>query len=59
MGGESQVTVTFREQNGITTVTTQMKFASKEARDGALATGMTDGMEQGYQLLEGLLAEQR
>ncbi|HTU63738.1 MAG TPA: SRPBCC family protein [Polyangiales bacterium] len=57
-GEESLVTVTFREQSGVTSVTTLMKFASKEARDGALATGMTDGMEQSYQLLDGVLAEQ-
>jgi hypothetical protein len=29
-----------------------MKFASKEARDGAVATGMTDGMEFSYARLD-------
>jgi hypothetical protein len=29
-----------------------MKFSSKEARDAAVATGMTDGMEMGYARLE-------
>jgi uncharacterized protein YndB with AHSA1/START domain len=59
MAGEALVTVTFSERDGITTVISLMKYASKEARDGALASGMTDGMEQSYQLLDGLLSEQR
>jgi uncharacterized protein YndB with AHSA1/START domain len=58
-GGESLITVTFAEKNGSTVVTTLMDFGSKEARDAAVATGMTDGMEQGYQRLERLLTEQR
>jgi uncharacterized protein YndB with AHSA1/START domain len=54
---EALVSVTFTEDNGITTVTTLIDFGSKEARDAAVATGMTDGMEQSYQLLEGMLVE--
>ena len=38
-------------------MTTLIDFGSKEARDAAVATGMTDGMEQGYQLLETLFSE--
>jgi uncharacterized protein YndB with AHSA1/START domain len=49
--------VTFTEDSGITTVTTLIDFGSKEARDAAVATGMTDGMEQSYQLLDALLSE--
>jgi uncharacterized protein YndB with AHSA1/START domain len=49
--------VTFTEDSGITTVTTLIDFGSKEARDAAIATGMTDGMEQSYQLLDTLLSE--
>jgi uncharacterized protein YndB with AHSA1/START domain len=56
--GEALITVTFDEQAGITTVTSLMDFGSKGARDAALATGMTDGMEQSYQLLDRLLAQQ-
>ena len=56
-GGESLITLTFQEQGGITMVTTQIKFASKEERDGAVASGMTDGMERSYQLLDKALAE--
>jgi hypothetical protein len=32
-----------------------MTFASKEARDGAVATGMTDGMEYSYGRLDDML----
>jgi hypothetical protein len=34
-----------------------MDFGSKESRDAAVATGMTDGMELSYQLLDRLLAD--
>jgi hypothetical protein len=30
-------------------------FASKEARDGAVSTGMTDGMEHSYTRLDGMV----
>jgi len=53
---EALVTVTFAEDDGVTTVTTLIDFGSKEARDGAIATGMTDGMEQSYRLLDELLS---
>ena len=54
---EALVSVTFTEDAGITTVTTLIDFGSKAARDAAVATGMTDGMEQSYQLLDRLLSE--
>jgi uncharacterized protein YndB with AHSA1/START domain len=57
-GAEAIVTVTLADDGGVTTVTTLIDFGSKEARDGAVATGMTDGMEQSYQLLDRLLSEQ-
>lgn len=56
-GGEAIVTVTFTEQDGLTTVTTLIDYGSKQVRDGALATGMTDGMEQSYQNLDRMLKE--
>lgn len=56
-GSEALVTVTFDEESGVTTVTSLIDFGSKEARDGAVKTGMTDGMEQSYQLLDRLLGE--
>ena len=49
------VIVSFTEEAGWTTVTSLIDFGSKEARDAAVATGMTDGMEQSYQLLDELL----
>jgi uncharacterized protein YndB with AHSA1/START domain len=51
------VTVTFTEDNRVTTMVTLIDFGSKEARDAAVATGMTDGMEKSYQLLDRLLDE--
>jgi uncharacterized protein YndB with AHSA1/START domain len=42
------------EQNGVTTLICTMKFASKEARDGAISTGMTDGMEFSYSRLDAM-----
>ena len=57
-GGEAIVTVTFVEDGGVTTVTTLIDFGSKDARDNAVSTGMTDGMEQSYQLLDRLLEKE-
>lgn len=56
-GGEALVTISFTEEAAVTTVTTLIDFGSREARDAAIATGMTDGMEQSYQLLDRLLPE--
>lgn len=55
MGGEALITVTFAEQGGTTTVTTTIDYGSNEARDAALSTGMTDGMEASYGNLDELL----
>ena len=55
--GASIITVTFDETDGITDVTTLIKFASKADRDAAVSTGMTDGMEMSYKQLEGVLTE--
>ena len=56
-GGEALVTTTFAEEGGTTTLTTVMDFKSKEARDAAVKSGMTDGMEQSFQLLDRMLQE--
>ena len=57
MGDEPTiVTVTFHETNGITTVATTIKYASQADRDAAMSTGMTDGMEMNYKVLDGVLA---
>jgi len=57
MGEGSVVTTEFTEDKGITTLTTLMDFGNKRARDAAVATGMTDGMEQSYQQLDAVLAK--
>ena len=54
---EALVSVTLTERGGITTVTTLIDFGSKTARDAAVGSGMTDGMEQSYQLLDGVLSQ--
>ena len=43
-------------RGGKTTSVMTILYASKEARDGAAATGMTDGMEAGYQRLDEVLS---
>lgn len=50
--GEAINTLTFAEQKGKTTVSLLMRYPSKEIRDGAIATGMNDGIEMGYARLE-------
>ena len=56
--GEPAIITTELEQEGnVTTLTTTMLFASKEARDGAVSTGMTDGMEMSYALLDEVFAK--
>jgi uncharacterized protein YndB with AHSA1/START domain len=58
MGDEpALITTTFTERDGRTTMKALMDFGSKKSRDEAMATGMTDGMEQSYQLLDAVLAE--
>jgi uncharacterized protein YndB with AHSA1/START domain len=57
MGEAALVTVEMSEQDGVTTVTTVIDFRTKQARDGAVSTGMTDGMELSYQGLDKVLAE--
>lgn len=55
VGDPCIVTLDLSEQDGVTTLVCNMKFASKEARDGAVATGMTDGMEYNYGRLDEVL----
>lgn len=55
-GGETISSLEFSEADGITTTTTTVRYASKEARDGALATPMAEGMEMGFTRLDELLA---
>jgi uncharacterized protein YndB with AHSA1/START domain len=54
-GGPALITAEFKESDGVTTLITNMLFPSKEARDGAVSTGMTDGMEMSYVRLDEML----
>jgi uncharacterized protein YndB with AHSA1/START domain len=56
--GEALVTSEMTEQSGVTTHKMTIHYESKEVRDAALKTGMTDGMEQSYQKLDDVLADQ-
>jgi hypothetical protein len=44
--------VQLSEENGATTVTTTILYPSKEARDAAMATGMHEGADRSYGLLD-------
>jgi uncharacterized protein YndB with AHSA1/START domain len=54
-GGEARSTLVLTERHGRTTLTHTMLYASREARDGALKSGMADGVEAGHGLLDELL----
>lgn len=56
-GGETVNTQVFAQKGGKTHMTLTVLYASKQARDGAAASGMTDGMEAGYARLDQVLAE--
>jgi uncharacterized protein YndB with AHSA1/START domain len=57
VGDPCIVSLELSEQNGVTTLVCSMTFASKEARDGAVSTGMADGMEYSYARLDDLFAK--
>jgi len=52
----SVITIMFEETNGMTTVSTLLDYPTPEAREAALATGMTELMEMGYCVIDELLA---
>jgi uncharacterized protein YndB with AHSA1/START domain len=54
-GGEVVVTTLFSEEDGRTTVTMTVRYSSSAARDQALGTGMTKGVEQSYDRLAEVL----
>ncbi|MBY0313611.1 MAG: SRPBCC domain-containing protein [Phycisphaerales bacterium] len=47
----------FAEKNGVTSMRITQVYASKEARDGAVASGASEGMEACYRQLDELLAQ--
>lgn len=52
MPGETTVTMTFEDSDGGTLLTVNMLFDSRQTRDIALETGMTDGMAMSYDRLQ-------
>jgi uncharacterized protein YndB with AHSA1/START domain len=54
VGDPCLIALEFSEADGVTTLTNTMTFASKEARDQAVSTGMTDGMEVGYARIDAM-----
>jgi uncharacterized protein YndB with AHSA1/START domain len=55
-GGETVVTNVLHEESGRTTLTTTILYPSQEARDGALRSGMEQGVAASYDQLAELLA---
>lgn len=56
-GGETIGRLDFADEGKRTTLVNTITYASKEARDGALATPMADGMEFGFRKLDTVLTE--
>jgi uncharacterized protein YndB with AHSA1/START domain len=54
--GDAVDTTVFVEKGGRTTVTTTVRYESKEARDGVLATPMATGVAESYDTLAEYLA---
>lgn len=57
-GHVSMDTVTFEDRGGKTVIRTNSVFQSIEDRDGMYRSGMAEGMNEGYDRLEELLAKQ-
>jgi len=54
--GEAVDTTMLTEQGGKTILTLTVRYGSKEARDGVMASPASSGLEAGYAILETLLA---
>jgi uncharacterized protein YndB with AHSA1/START domain len=57
-GNVQMDTVTFEEHDGSTTVRTNSVFQSVEARNAMVDSGMADGMSEGYDRLDEVLARE-
>ncbi len=57
MGDGALITLELTQAGAITTAVETMDFYTKQARDAATTTGMTDGMEHGYARLDAILVE--
>ena len=55
--GSSVSTLAFAESDGTTTLTTTMLFATRQERDHAAESGMTDGMAMSYDRLDDFISE--
>ncbi len=53
-GGETVNATVLTEHEGGTLLTSTILYSSKEARDGALQSGMDEGMEAGYARLDAI-----
>ena len=58
-GGEVLGTLELKEQDGKTVLTTTVRYSSAAARDGALKSGMTEGVSANFNKLETLLSAER
>ena len=56
-GGQTIVTNRITEAAGVATSVVTILYPTKEARDGARATPMAEGMEAGFKRLEELLVD--
>lgn len=56
-GGETLVTTLFTETDGQTLVEQTILYATREARDAVLKSPMEDGIAQGYDRLDKVLAQ--
>ena len=56
--GEAVGTAVLTEHAGRTTLTTTVRYDSREIRDGALQSGMEQGIAGGYAALDGILASE-
>jgi uncharacterized protein YndB with AHSA1/START domain len=57
--GDAVDTTVFVEEGGRTTVTTTVRYSSKEARDGVLQSPMESGVAESYDVLDEVLSHQR
>jgi uncharacterized protein YndB with AHSA1/START domain len=53
--GEVRVTVSFEQQDGVTTLIAHERYPSAEVRAAALASGMEEGMRETIELLDQLV----
>lgn len=58
-GGETRVTILLTEDGGTTTLKQTIFYPSQAARDSAAGSGMTQGMETGFQKLAEFLDKQK